>query len=264
MSGCERALDLIGLRLDGPLSPEEQRELDAHLEQCPACRAAARELEELEGALVQLGECDPPPQLVSGVMERVRADSAPAKVVPLWKRPAFRGALGMAACAALCIGLLPQMAGLSSGGGNSTGAAPASASESQAVSSTPAAGAYAAGGETSPSAEDTAPKEAESPASIAPFSLQEQGAGAPEDFSALAPALSEDLAGQLGQSPGRLLLFSTIPEELEDRDWQETDGFRWTALEAEGDHSLLDALTAQAAALWESGAEGPAVALVYP
>lgn len=35
MSGCERALDLIGLRLDGPLSPEEQRELDAHLEQCP-------------------------------------------------------------------------------------------------------------------------------------------------------------------------------------------------------------------------------------
>ena len=247
MSGCERALDLIGLRLDGPLSPEEQRELDAHLEQCPACRAAARELEELEGALVQLGECDPPPQLVSGVMERVRADSAPAKVVPLWKRPAFRGALGMAACAALCIGLLPQMAGLSSGGGNSTGAAPASASESQAASSTPAAGAYAAGGESSPSAEvrssnagrpeaeDTAPMEAESPASIAPFSLQEQGAGAPEDFSALAPALSEALAGQLGQSPGRLLLFSTIPEELEDRDWQETDGFRWTALEAEGD-----------------------------
>ena len=230
MSGCERALDLIGLRLDGPLSPEEQRELDAHLEQCPACRAAARELEELEGALVQLGECDPPPQLVSGVMERVRADSAPAKVVPLWKRPAFRGALGMAACAALCIGLLPQMAGLSSGGGNSTGAAPASASESQAASSTPAAGAYAAGGESSPSAEvrssnagrpeaeDTAPMEAESPASIDPFSLQEQGAGAPEDFSALAPALSEDLAGQLGQSPGRLLLFSTIPEELEDRD----------------------------------------------
>ena len=276
MSGCERALDLIGLRLDGPLSPEEQRELDAHLEQCPACRAAARELEELEGALVQLGECDPPPQLVSGVMERVRADSAPAKVVPLWKRPAFRGALGMAACAALCIGLLPQMAGLSSGGGNSTGAAPASASESQAASSTPAAGAYAAGGESSPSAEvrssnagrpeaeDTAPMEAESPASIAPFSLQEQGAGAQEDFSALAPALSEALAGQLGQSPGRLLLFSTIPEELEDRDWQETDGFRWTALEAEGDHSLLDALTAQAAALWESGVEGPAVALVYP
>ena len=114
MSGCERALDLIGLRLDGPLSPEEQRELDAHLEQCPACRAAAREMEELEGALVQLGECDPPPQLVSGVMERVRADSAPAKVVPLWKRPAFRGALGMAACAALfCANPLAFRRGLS-------------------------------------------------------------------------------------------------------------------------------------------------------
>ena len=186
MSGCERALDLIGLRLDGPLSPEEQRELDAHLEQCPACRAAARELEELEGALVQLGECDPPPQLVSGVMERVRADSAPAKVVPLWKRPAFRGALGMAACAALCIGLLPQMAGLSSGGGNSTGAAPASASESQAASSTPAAGAYAAGGESSPSAEvrssNAGRPEAEDTASIgavAPVLHHSRGTGGP-------------------------------------------------------------------------------------
>lgn len=111
----------------------------------------------------------------------------------------------------------------------------------------------------------TPPRWRRSPRLIAPFSLQEQGAGAPEDFSALAPALSEDLAGQLGQSPGRLLLFSTIPEELEDRDWQETDGFRWTSLEAEGDHSLLDALTAQAALpCGRAGWEGPAVALVYP
>lgn len=276
MSGCERALDLISLCLDGPLSPEERRELDAHLEQCPACRAAARELEEVEGALVQLGECDPPPQLVSGVMERVRADSAPAKVVPLWRRPAFRGALGMAACAALCIGLLPQMAGLSSGSGNST-AAPADAAASQAASSAPAAGAYSAGGDASPSAGvrssssaacpeamDTAPTEAESPASIAPFSAQGQENGTSEDFSSLAPALSETLAGQLDQAPGRLLLFFAIPEELADRDWQETDGFLWTALEAEGDLPLLDALTAQAAALWESGQEGPAVALVSP
>lgn len=276
MSGCERALDLISLRLDGPLSSEERRELDAHLEQCPACRAAARELEEVEGALVQLGECDPPPQLVSGVMERVRADSAPAKVVPLWRRPAFRGALGIAACAALCIGLLPQMAGLSSGSGNST-AAPADAAASQAASSAPAAGAYSAGGEASPSAGvrssssaacpeamDTAPTEAESPASIAPFSAQGQENGTSEDFSSLAPALSEALAGQLDQAPGRLLLFSSIPEELADRDWQETDGFLWTALDAEGDLPLLDALTAQAAALWESGQEGPAVALVSP
>lgn len=80
----------------------------------------------------------------------------------------------------------------------------------------------------------------------------------------MPPPCPKTWPGQLGQSPGRLLLFSTIPEELEDWDWQETDGFRWTSLEAEGDHSLLDALTAQAAALWESGAEGPVVALVYP
>lgn len=59
MSGCERALDLIGLRLDGPLSPEEQRELDAHLEQCPACRAAAGSWRSWRGPR-QLGECASP------------------------------------------------------------------------------------------------------------------------------------------------------------------------------------------------------------
>lgn len=276
MSGCERALDLIGLRLDGPLSPEEQRELDAHLEQCPACRAAARELEELEGALVQLGECDPPPQLVSGVMERVRADSAPAKVVPLWKRPAFRGALGMAACAACASACFPKWR-VSPPAAGTAPAPPLPAPRSpRPLPPLPLPVPMLPAGSPPPLPRSapamravrkprTPPRWRRSPPPPSlPSPCREQGAGAPEDFSALAPALSEALAGQLGQSPGRLLLFSTIPEELEDRDWQETDGFRWTALEAEGDHSLLDALTAQAAALWESGVEGPAVALVYP
>ncbi len=152
----------------------------------------------------------------------------------------------MAACAALCIGLLPQMAGLSSGGGNSTGAAPASASESQAASSTPAAGAYAAGGESSPLPRSapamravrkprTPPRWRRSPPPPSlPSPCRNRERAHRRTSPPLPPPLSEDLAGQLGQSPGRLLLFSTIPEELEDRDWQETDGFRWTALEAEG------------------------------
>ena len=76
MSGCERALDLIGLRLDGPLSPEEQRELDAHLEQCPACRAAARELENLPPIAVYEPDYVPaPPEIdTSGEVRIVHED----------------------------------------------------------------------------------------------------------------------------------------------------------------------------------------------
>ena len=115
-----------------------------------------------------------------------------------------------------------------------------------------------------PEAEDTAPMEAGVPASIAPFSLQEQGAGAPEDFSALAPALSEALAGQLDQSPGRLLLFSTIPEELEDRDWQ-GDG-RLSLDRPGGGGGPLPAGRPDRPGRRPVGERGggPAVALVYP
>lgn len=135
---------------------------------------------------------------------------------------------------------------------------------------------YAAGGESSPSAEvrssnagrpeaeDTAPMEAESPASIAPFSLQEQGAGATGGLLRPCPRPVRRPGRTAGPESRPAAPVLHHSRGTGDRDWQETDGFRWTALEAEGDHSLLDALTAQAAALWESGAEGPAVALVYP
>ena len=93
MSGCERALDLIGLRLDGPLSPEEQRELDAHLEQCPACRAAARELEELEGPSSSWVSAIPAPA-------RLRRDGAgtrrqrPCQGRPALETPCLPGSTG--------------------------------------------------------------------------------------------------------------------------------------------------------------------------
>ncbi len=243
----------------------------------PACRAAARELEELEGALVQLGECDPPPQLVSGVMERVRADSAPCQGRPALETPCLPGALGMAACAAPCASACFPKWRVSPPAAEQhrrrpcqrlgvpgrfpplplpVPMLPAGSPPSTEVRSSNAG---------RPEAEDTAPMEAESPASIAPFPCRNRGAGAPGGLLRPCPALSGSPGRTADQSPGRLLLFSTIPEELEDRDWQETDGFRWTALEAEGDPPLLDALTAQAAALWgRAGAEGPAVALVYP
>ena len=46
MCDCDRALELISLRLDGALLPEEAGELEEHLEHCPPCRSLAQELEQ--------------------------------------------------------------------------------------------------------------------------------------------------------------------------------------------------------------------------
>lgn len=49
---CEEFRELISARLDGELSPEEARDLEAHLEQCGDCAAFLQELEHLQ-ALAQ-------------------------------------------------------------------------------------------------------------------------------------------------------------------------------------------------------------------
>ena len=38
MMNCEQALEAISARLDGALSEEENRELEAHLASCASCR----------------------------------------------------------------------------------------------------------------------------------------------------------------------------------------------------------------------------------
>ena len=107
--------------------------------------------------------------------------------------------------------------------------------------------------------------EAESPASIAPFSPAGTGSGRTGGLLRPCPRpVRKPWPDSWARVPAGCSCSPPFQRNWRDRDWQETDGFRWTALEAEGDHSLLDALTAQAAALWESGVEGPAVALVYP
>jgi predicted anti-sigma-YlaC factor YlaD len=50
-SSCERARELVSLRLDGELSELEARMLAVHLRWCSGCCAYASELEELAGRL---------------------------------------------------------------------------------------------------------------------------------------------------------------------------------------------------------------------
>ena len=118
MDSCERCTQLLSARLDGELTAREAQELEAHLADCPECRALAEELEAIHAAFPQLEEIPAPEGFAQGVMERIREEANP-KVIPLFRRPQFRALAGLAACAALCLGLyrvaLPALPKLAAG-----------------------------------------------------------------------------------------------------------------------------------------------------
>lgn len=97
---CETYLDLISARLDGELTAQEEADLTAHLQQCPACRAAAEEIKGLHSVLNDLGEVDPPAELSARVMERIQEERAHTR------RRFVRQLAGLAACLVLCVGAM--------------------------------------------------------------------------------------------------------------------------------------------------------------
>lgn len=102
---CGRYLELLSARLDGALSEPEERELEAHLKSCPACRAAGAQFAALRPAFAELEDVPAPEGFAQRVMDRIRASEPEKKIVPLFKRPRFRALAGLAACAALAVGL---------------------------------------------------------------------------------------------------------------------------------------------------------------
>ena len=100
---CEEYRALISCAVDGELTEEEQRRLDAHLTACGDCRA-------YRDALLSLSEelqrpMEPPAALRLGVMDSVRADMRGKRL----RRIRRYGSL--AACLVLIasLGLLPRM-----------------------------------------------------------------------------------------------------------------------------------------------------------
>lgn len=98
----DRCFELLSARLDGPLTGGEERELEDHLRTCPQCRALAEQLEQLHAGFAGLEELEAPAGFTGRVMERVREKRRP---IPLFRRPQFRAVAGLAACAAICIGI---------------------------------------------------------------------------------------------------------------------------------------------------------------
>ena len=75
MMDCEHAAELISAQLDGELTPAETAMLEAHLEQCPPCRALRRDFQALHQVLLESAaqwQAEPPADLTQRVLERVR------------------------------------------------------------------------------------------------------------------------------------------------------------------------------------------------
>ena len=101
---CQRYYELISQRLDGELTEDEQQELESHLAVCPSCRALDQQLSGLHEDFSDLEEVSAPEGFAQGVMDRIRMEES-KKVIPLFRRPQFKAAAGLAACLVLCVGL---------------------------------------------------------------------------------------------------------------------------------------------------------------
>lgn len=97
---CDKYLDLISARLDGQLTSQEEAELTAHLQTCPACRAIAKDMEGLHSALAAVGEVDTPAELSQTVLAKIRTEKRPNR------RRTLRQLSSLAACLVLCVGVL--------------------------------------------------------------------------------------------------------------------------------------------------------------
>lgn len=99
--GCEDYLEWMSAALDGELTGEERRALDAHLAACPRCAALFEELSAQSAALRSL-DCEAP----AGLRERILA-GLPGQEVPgrRAKLVRWRRWSSVAACLLLAVGV---------------------------------------------------------------------------------------------------------------------------------------------------------------
>ena len=105
MASCEYYIELLSAGLDGELSQEQEQELARHLLECPYCREIGPQLAAAHAAFANLEEIPAPQGFAEGVMKEIRSREKGPKVVPLFKRPVWKGLAGLAACCVLCFGL---------------------------------------------------------------------------------------------------------------------------------------------------------------
>ncbi len=99
------SLEWLSGYLDGQVTPEERRQVEAHLDACPACRTTLADLQRTVALVAELGPVGAPVDLRAAIRERLRAErSRGERWRRLWPlggsssgRPTWRAALATAA-----------------------------------------------------------------------------------------------------------------------------------------------------------------------
>ena len=119
MKYCETYAALLDLYVDGELSLEEMLEVQAHLDECPACQSYVDDALDMRAAFPDAGETEVPEGFAAGVMAKIQAvPAAPRKK----KKTPWVGVLtSLAACCAIVI--LQQNGPLPGGGNDSASVA---------------------------------------------------------------------------------------------------------------------------------------------
>ena len=101
---CKEYRDAIAEFVDGTLDPAGQRELERHVEGCPACRALVADLKSIQAAAFTLDRVELPPHLLTSLRARL-AEEPPASRGRLFTFPTSLGARAawLAAAAALLV-----------------------------------------------------------------------------------------------------------------------------------------------------------------
>jgi hypothetical protein len=102
---CHDHRDAIAEFVDGTLEPARQRELERHVESCPACRALVADLKTIQAAAFTLDRVELPPHILPALRARLADEPMPASRTRLLAFPASRAArmAWLAAAAALLL-----------------------------------------------------------------------------------------------------------------------------------------------------------------
>lgn len=96
MNACESYIDLIMRSIDRETTPQEEAQLQSHLEQCAACRALYDTYRALDAGIAATEE-EPPENLTRAVMNSIRAEQRERSPKHLLKRFRFTAIAAAAA-----------------------------------------------------------------------------------------------------------------------------------------------------------------------
>src|SRR5918998_1973676 len=90
---CSDYSEAIAEFVDGALDPARQRELERHVEGCPACRSLVADLKSIQAAAFTLDRLELPPHILPSLRGRLAEEPLPSTRGRLLAFPKSRAAL---------------------------------------------------------------------------------------------------------------------------------------------------------------------------